>query len=267
MTKTRIVASMMAAAGLLLASSGAMAQPAGVTKDEFKCELGAGKALSKFTGSKSKCVAKCIGLARKTMGPYTGCFAPYADPATNACIMAPLKGAEAKAEAAIVKGCTVDCPECYAPSVCATGEPFVGNTEAQLDIFVPIIDCIENGGGTPSKVQAKCEDTVGKTLVKFVGAKSKCYQKCNTNAFKGLISQSACQPPASDPATATCISTAETKAAAGIDKLCSGIPTATPGCYGTGLDQGSEWVALSESAVDAQVPIIGCGSASSAFLD
>ncbi len=268
LARTKTAAAIMAAAGLCLLASAALAQPAGVTKDEFKCELGAGKALVKFTGSKSKCIAKCIALARKTGGPYTGCFAPYADTATFNCINAPLKGAEDKARAAIVKGCTADCPECYPASECTTGEPFVSNTESQLDVFGPLVDCDENLAITPGKAIAKCEDTVGKSLVKFVGAKSKCYQKCNANAFKGTVPAGACTPPATDPPTVTCINLAESKAAASIDKLCKDAsPNANPPCYTPNFDTGAKWVALSESSVDAQVPIIGCGSPSSAFLD
>src|SRR6266404_1486063 len=171
------------AAGLCLAAPSVLAQPAGVTKDEVKCESGTGKALSKFVGSKSKCGTKCFQLARKTMGPYTGCFAPYSDPATNACIMDSTKGAEAKARAAIVKACTVDCPECYPASVCTTGEPFVSNTESLVDLQGPNVYCTENSTATPSKTDAKCEDSTAKTLAKFVASKGKCYDKCNQNVF------------------------------------------------------------------------------------
>ena len=61
----------------------------------------------------------------------------------------PVKGAEAKARTSIVKACTNDCPECYAASVCSTGEPVVSNTEAQLDPFGGIVWCTEAGGATP----------------------------------------------------------------------------------------------------------------------
>src|SRR5690348_683008 len=91
------------AAGICLAASSVLAQPAGVTKDEVKCESGTGKALSKFVGAKGKCATKCFQTARKTSGPYTGCFAPYSDPTTNTCIMDPVKGAEQKARNSIVK--------------------------------------------------------------------------------------------------------------------------------------------------------------------
>ncbi len=64
------------AAGFCLAATSVLAQPAGVTKDEVKCEAGTGKILAKFVASKGKCGQKCLALARKTMGPYAGCFAP-----------------------------------------------------------------------------------------------------------------------------------------------------------------------------------------------
>ena len=255
------------AAGALQLATVAHAQLPGVTKDEFKCESLTGKSLSKFVGSKSKCVQKCLTTARKTSGPYTGCFAPYTDPATNACITAPLKGAESKARASIVKACTPDCPECYAPTVCSTGEPLVSSTETQLDGFGLLVYCKEAGASTPSSAEAKCEDTVGKTLVKFVGSKSKCYDKCNKNMFAGKIPPGSCDPPTpTDVATQGCIALAESKAAAGIDKLCSAAG-ANPSCYGTSLDSGAEWVAVAESAVDAQTPVVACGSPSGAFVD
>src|SRR5262245_21746772 len=112
-----------AAAGLCLAASPVLAQIPGQTKDELKCESTVGKTLSKFVGSKSKCVSKCFVTARKAGGPFTGCFAtpgqPYPDATTNTCITDPVKGAEAKARAGIVKGCMDapgkdKCPECYA---------------------------------------------------------------------------------------------------------------------------------------------------------
>jgi hypothetical protein len=244
----------------------ASAQPAGVTKDEFKCESLTGGTLAKFVGAKGKCVQKCLGTARKTSGPYAGCFAPFADPATNTCVNDPIKGAESKARAGIVKACTKDCPECYAPTVCSAGEPFVSNTETQLDGFSHLVYCKESGATTPSAAEAKCEDTVSKSLAKFVGSKTKCYSKCGAAAFAGKISQSACTPPASDPATQACINLAESKTAAAIDKLCSAVG-AVPSCYGTSLDTGAEWAAAVESAVDAQNPIVACGSPSGAFID
>lgn len=246
-------------------------------KDEAKCQKSAGSALVKFVGAKTKCVQKCLGTARKTSGPYAGCFGPgFTDPATNACVFDAKKGAEAKARASIVKACADApgkdrCPECFAPSVCTTGEPVVSDTEAQIDPLGAVVFCTEGAGGTPTKDEAKCEDSVAKALTKFVGSKSKCYQKCNDNLLKGKVPPGSCDPPVpSDPATATCVfdpvKGAEAKAAASIDKACA-EKSANPACYGTALDTGAEWVALVEPQVDANIPVTACGSPSGAFLD
>jgi len=255
----------------LFAASTVLAQPAGVTKDEVKCESGTGKALSKFVGSKSKCASKCFATARKTSGPYTGCFAPYADPTTNACIMDSVKGAETKARGAIVKACTNDCPECYAASVCATGEPFVSNTETLVDLQGPNVYCLENGGQTPTKTEAKCEDGLAKSLAKFVGSKSKCYDKCNQNVFKAKIPEGSCTPPnPTDQLTVACIQKAETKNTQLVDKVCFTAPATPPACYdGSAMrpNSGAGWTTLVEHVVDSQIPAIACGSPNAAFVD
>ena len=83
---------MIFAAGLGVVGRPALAQFPRVTdanKDEAKCEKGTGKALVKFSSAKAKCISKCMVAQRKTTGPYTGCFPPFADPATNACVMDP----------------------------------------------------------------------------------------------------------------------------------------------------------------------------------
>lgn len=264
-TFRRVSFTMAMAAGLCLAASSANAQPAGVTKDEFKCESGTGKALTKFVGAKSKCVSKCLATGRKASGPYTECFAPFGG-ATATCIQDASKGAEAKARAAIIKACSKDCPECYGQATCDTGEPFVMTTEGLLDAQGPLVYCTENGGGTPTKEVGKCEDAVSKSLVKYVGAYSKCYDKCNANVFNGKIAEGSCDPPATDPATQACIAKAQPKAIDGIDKACADAG-ANPSCYSAALDSGAEWVALTEGILNGQIPTIACGSPSGAFID
>src|SRR5262245_30003718 len=119
-----------AATGICLIASRVPAQFPPITdptKDEQKCETSVGKAGSKFTASKAKCVASCMAGQRKVKLPatpdYPSCLPPYANPVEQACINDPLKGAEAKNRAAIIKACAVDCPECYPGGQCATGEP------------------------------------------------------------------------------------------------------------------------------------------------
>src|SRR6516162_3507401 len=178
MSKRFQLVALTAAAGLLVAAS-AMAQGLPTNKDMLKCETGTGGALSKFTGAKTKCASKCLATQRKTMGPYTDCFAPYGG-ATLTCITDSVKGAEAKAAAAIVKACNSKpdaCPACFPAGACTGNNSFVHSTETTLDAFGPLTYCVEKGGGTPSKTDAKCEDGLVKNLVKFTGAKGKCYTK------------------------------------------------------------------------------------------
>jgi hypothetical protein len=264
------------AASLCLIAGSALAQFPPITdptKDEAKCEQNAGKSLAKFTGAKAKCISKCFKAARKLGGPYTACYPPFTlDPATDACIHDSLKGAEAKAGASIAKKCVNDCPECYDAQdtdICTDGtatNPFVQDSESRIDIFPALVYCTEGAATTPTKDEAKCEDTVSKSLVKFTGAKTKCYLKCQKNELKGKIMAGTCTPPATDPATIACIQKAEGKAAAGIDKKCeANLPTSKPACYGPLM--GSGWVGLVEPQVDAVTHNVACGSPSGAFLD
>jgi hypothetical protein len=269
MSKRFQLVALTAAAGLLVAAS-AMAQGLPTNKDMLKCETGTGGALSKFTGAKTKCASKCLATQRKTMGPYTDCFAPYGG-ATLTCITDSVKGAEAKAAAAIVKACNSKsdaCPGCFPAGACTdtsgTTNPFVHNTETTLDGFGPLTYCLEAGNNTPSKTDAKCEDGLVKNLVKFTGAKGKCYTKCLSNAFAGKIPASTCVAPATDPTTATCVSTASGKATAALDKACFTPPATFPSCFV--LTTSAQWVGTAESAVDTVSAQVGCGSPSGAFL-
>ena len=133
-----------AATSVLLATS-VPAQVTDPTKLEQKCEMTVGSTLSKFVGSKSKCISKCFTTARKTSGPYTGCFPPYTDTTTNTCITGSLKGAEAKTKAAIVKACTVAVPGCYTGGATGAANTFVNSSEAKIDQQTPSIAC-----GSPS---------------------------------------------------------------------------------------------------------------------
>src|SRR5262245_28830571 len=109
---TKIVKGALLAGVVSLALGGIASAQGTLTDAEFKCQAGNSKAGSKFVGSKAKCAIKCQGNAAKAVEPIADCYAPYAG-ATNTCINDSLKGAEAKFNAAIVKACLVDCPECY----------------------------------------------------------------------------------------------------------------------------------------------------------
>jgi hypothetical protein len=275
--KVKFGLAVIVAAGMSLAAERALAQFPPITdptKGEAKCETSTGKALTKQVGSIGKCASKCIVTARKTMGPYGGCFTPYSDSVTNSCINDPLKGAKAKAAASIIKACTDapdkdNCPTCYGASTCTTGQPFVNTSATLTGLQGPNVYCTENGGNTPTKEEGKCEDGVSKSLAKFVGSISKCYQKCNQNMLKGVIAPGSCDPPAVDPATGTCLSIARTKTNAVLDKVCFVAPAQAPSCYdGAPIpNTATGWTTLVESIVNSQTPTIACGSPSGAFVE
>jgi len=230
-------------------------------KDELKCEAGTSKSLADFVKAKGKCVQKCVDDRRKAGGPYTECSAPYGG-ATATCIQDAKKGAEPKARASIEKACAKDCPDCYdAGGNCPDGAHFVADVEGNVDATGPLVYCLEAAGMTPSKDQAKCEDTVAKSLVKFTGSKSKCYDKCVDKEFKGKIPAGSCTAGSpSDSDTQQCIEKAEGKTAEGIDKVCE-KSDAKPSCYLPTHDSGEKWAAVVESLVDTRTPLVYCSSA------
>jgi hypothetical protein len=260
-------------AALLIITVGSNGAPVhaqvNVTQAQLKCQDGVNKTLGKFVGSKAKCISKCIATQRKATTPaFAGCMAPYADPTAMACITGNLKGAEAKAGAGIAKVCAAlaSCPACYTPptkcSDASGANPWVQSTETNVDGLGPLVYCVEANNPTgppPSTTDAKCEDGIAKALVKFVGAKGKCYQKCNDNLNKGKIPPGSCNPPApSDMATAACISDplkgAEAKSAAAIDKACPTFPSCAA------FTSGTAWTGLVEGVLDGQTPQIYCAS-------
>src|SRR5215475_11590061 len=168
----------------------------------------AGKALTKQVGSRAKCITTQRKVVPPGPGQYAECFPPFGG-ATLACLSGdPLKSADAKAAAAIIKACTDapgkdNCPECYGAAICTTGNPFVATTSALTSAQGQFVYCTEAADGTPSKDEGKCEDGLSKTLVKWVGTTSKCYTSCYQNEAKGKIMFGTCTPPAADPATQT----------------------------------------------------------------
>jgi hypothetical protein len=246
-----------------------------LTDPEFKCQQKVSKAGAKFVKSKAKCGSKCISNARKALNPFADCYAPYGGSTLNPCITDPTfrKGAEEKFEDAIRKNCdptfkvgsTAECPECYSGGDCTQeATDRTASIENQVDSFGPGVYCEQPGA---DDAETKCELNTAKTLVKLVASVDKCYDKCNSNARKGLILQPTCAPPASDPTTSACISAADGKSIAGINKKCSDIG-AIPDCAGTDdYPDGSAWTNLVEIAISGNIPGTYCPSPSGAFLD
>jgi len=271
----------------------AAAQPAApaVNDVEFKCMVSTNKAGSKFVGAKSKCISKCLQTYWKGDGPDTDCLPPSYGGATAQCIddtsSLDKKGAEDKFRNAILKACDpatkagTDCPECYSGGDCSTsGEATtrVQNIEGQIDSFVPGVAC-DRAGATPE--EQKCELNTAKVLAKFAGALNKCYDKCFSNARKGLAVMANCDPNAATPdaALAECKSKAFTKSESGVNKQCRGVGESAPGANdgtvavpdcaaGTNnYPDGTTWSNLVDLAVSGTTVTTYCASPSGAFVN
>lgn len=238
---------------------------ADVSDDEAKCQVGTSLAVGKFITEKAKCIIKCEQGARKAANSVTDCSTPYAN-ATLTCVQL----AETKAEGLEQSKCQKDCPECYTGGDCiADSNMRVADAEGQVDVLVPTVYCDDSASGDGlTAAEAKCQDTVAKTLSKFAAKKLKCYANCRKDEHKGKTPVGACNPPATDAKASACITKEEDKAAFLIDKKCDATvnPNAEkPECYGSAT--GAGLVAVVESAVDAGQPGLYCGSPSGAFLD
>jgi hypothetical protein len=209
---------------------------------------------------------KCLNKARKTSGPYTGCKPPdFTDPETNACIFDPEKGVEAKASTKMAKGCVGDCPNCYVDVSPCDGVILVEAVEQIVDSIGLQVYCREANDMSPTPQEAKCEDTVAKSLTKYLVAKAKCYQKCIESEFKGKIPANGCAAPSpGDLATQEFVVKARSKVVDSIDKVCVTVP-GNPPCYSG--KTGADWAALGDTGVDGAAPAIFCGSPSGAFVD
>jgi len=259
-----IVASVLGLALVGLASRTWAVHDPDVTNDESKCQIGTSLAIGKFITDKAKCVIKCEQGARKSLNPATDCDPPYAG-ATATCIGL----AESKAESLEQSKCAKDCPECYTGGDCtADSSARVADAEAQVDLLVPLVFCDDSGSGDGlTGAEAKCQDTVAKTLSNFAKKKLNCYAKCRKAEHAGLSAPGSCDPPATDQNTIDCIDKEEAKAPFLIDKKCDSnvSPSAdAPECYSM---NGSGWVAVVESSVDAGQGNLYCGSPSGAFID
>ena len=268
MMKTFRRAVMFAVAAGLLCVPLALAQTP-VSDLEFKCQSKATQGSTKFVSSKSKCVMKCFANHWKGLGPAGDCYPPYGG-TTLTCITDALKGAETKFILNTRKNCDdtfkagTECPECYNPAEDCSDNGYANDymqlIEGQIDSFVPGVGCELTGA---TKEEQKCQISTAKALVKETGGVVKCYVKCMTNARKGIGTRAACLPPASDPATAACVSGVEAKAILGVNKSCvdkhdlSAVPPvdALPDCSSPDdYNQGATWVNLVDVAISGNIP-------------
>lgn len=97
----------------------------------------------------------------------------------------------------------------------------------------------------------------------------KCYDKCVSNVRKGVLAPGVCGPPATDPATMTCINTADQKSIAGVNEKCGDLGAAAkPDCSAPDdYPDGAAWTNLVEIAIGGNIPGTYCSSPSGAFVE
>jgi hypothetical protein len=247
---------MILSAAILVSVPAAFAQ---ATPGEFKCELGVSRAAPKFVGAKSKCVTKCMKSFWKGTVPESDCLPPYGGTTATVCItdaLSGVTGAEDRFRTAIQQACDpayrngTDCPECYGGDCSAAGYAGeqVQNIELQVDSFVPGVFCERTGA---TRDEQRCQANTAKVLAKLTSKVGKCYDTCKGNERNGLVAAGACDPPASDPATAACIAKEDGKAVVNVDKHC-GVAAAPDNCGGP-YPSGATWVGLVEIAIGGDV--------------
>ena len=199
---------------------------------------------------------------RKAGGPYDECRAPYGG-ATATCILDAKKGAEAKARKRIGKACEKACPTCYDVRRQLPGRRRLrGDDGGPRRRRRPARSTASRPAARRRpRPQAKCEDGVAKSLIKFAGAKAKCYDKCVDQAVQGEDSRGQLHTgDPSDADTQECIAKAEEQGGRehrqGVRGAVARSRRATAGA--TTAPSGS---AVIENLVDAQAPLVYCSSA------
>jgi len=110
--------------------------------------------------------------------------------------------------------------------------------------------------------EQQCEQAAAKELGKLAVSRAKCVSKCDTLVPKGKAVATDCAPPYGG-ATLACLTTAVSKANAGIDKRCA---TACPACYGgdsTCSAFRTSRIAAVNATLDAEYPLVFCNDSGS----
>lgn len=260
---------------MLFVSAAVWAQTPGLTKEEAKCQQTMSKALGKFAMLKAKCLMKCDKDLQKGKAAQGDCEPPFdATSKTDECV----QRADEKARALITKKCATPetdkgqdaCPECYngGGQGCETyRDQQVDNTEAQVDLFVPLVMCDDSASGDGlTSDEAKCRQAMAKEGGKFAMKKGKCHAKCRHFVEKGKVPPGSCTAGSvTDSKTLECIANAELLLTQKVDAKCVDAPECVAAIFGD--PPGSIFTVALEIAVDATDPDVFCGSPSGAFLE
>ena len=112
-----------------------------------------------------------------------------------------------------------------------------------------------------TKEERVCQQAAAKQCPTFLGKKIKCLVGCDKQALKGKVPAADCLPPFGGK-TLACVTTAATKALAGIAEKCADD---CPECYAGGdcSTHASMLLAGIEAHVDLVAPLVGCDDAAS----
>lgn len=200
-----------------------------ISNAEFKCQGAAGKAESKYLRGVLKCAGKCYTGYAHGLNPGSDCFPPYGGATATCAASSGTNGT--KMQQSIAKACdptvtsSADCPECYDAAVGGLGCTSFASDQAMFlsnydDVLVAAFLCKTASAST---LEQKCQLNAMKAGAKFLGSIYKCFGKCFSSAHAGIGTAADCAPNPvlpNDPTTATCLSTAELKTHAAIDKKC-----------------------------------------------
>jgi hypothetical protein len=229
--------------------------------DPIKCQRDLAKASAKYVQGRAKALDKCEqGKTKGQFPPATNCLTDPMVTATFAKLDLKLSGSIAKACGGADKTCgsaddeplgsigwgsVPNCPD-FESSGCT-------NAIGDCTDITTCLECIDNAAvdqaidlyyaafdsgqfGTNSAVN-KCQQAIGKSTVKFLGARSKAMQKCWDARLKGLHTMTC--PADGSGKTALLIQKAEAKkvdgickACGGSDQTCDGNGDLTPGAIG-----------------------------------
>lgn len=220
-----------------------------------RCETVASRATAKLWSTKGACVTKCQAAARRGAVPLADCFPPYGG-AASTCIADPFRGAEARVQLEIVRGCTPAerCPPCYAGGDCEAYAPAaVQLFEGTIDAFLPGIYC----ESTTNKRTARCQDRSVQTLAKLFAQISKCYDYCFASERRQHIPPGSCRPVLVNPDTIQCIESVRSKAITTLDRGCFAAPAAAPACWGGAT--ATDWADLTTITQAGTVDGVYCG--------
>jgi hypothetical protein len=207
----------------------AVAAGEALTKVEIACQRATGKALGAYAKARVACVAKC----EKKSPLAAECLEPFANGTLTCVQKARTKLAALLAKKCVSSGSEEDsCPECYeevSGNCAALGAAATAKTVALTNGLTGGIFCDDSGSPDGlTKVEAKCQGALLKSLTGFVPTAVGCVGKCLANERKGKT-DGTCNPQAflsfgGDSRTLQCLQNPLVKIFVALQTKCQDAP-------------------------------------------